>query len=203
VTTVSPPDTRTRILDTALELFSEHGFEGTTLQQIADRLGFTKAALYYHFPSKDDLLEALLRPAISDLERLLDAHEGSPDSPAHRRQFMQGYLDYLLQHRRLIAYISRDLATLAHPAIASGNAERRARLEAMVAGDQLDFNEQVRVTMAFGGIQAAIAQYPDADATDLREALRDAAGVLLRTRRRPHDPTRRYAGHEQTAIERQ
>ena len=70
--------TRARILDVALELFSEHGFEGTTLQQIADRLGLTKAALYYHFRSKDDLVRALVAPAITDLDKLLDAYEREP-----------------------------------------------------------------------------------------------------------------------------
>jgi AcrR family transcriptional regulator len=182
-------DTRSRILDVALERFSEHGFEGATLQQIADQLGFTKAALYYHFRSKDDLLRALVTPVISELDQLLDAHEPAPATPAQRRQLMRDYLDYLLRHRRVIAYISRDLATIAHPAIATGNRERRARLEAMLAGDHLEFNEQVRVAMAFGGIQAAIARYPEADALELRQALLDAAGTLLltRTRRRKLD----------------
>ena len=46
---------------------------------------------------------------------------------------MRQYLDYFLQQRRLIAYISRDLATLAHPALSAGNEERRARVEAILA----------------------------------------------------------------------
>lgn len=181
--------TSTRILDAALALFTEHGFEGTTLQQIADRLGVTKAALYYYFKSKDDLLDALIAPTISDLDMVLNEHESAADTPARRRQFMRAYLDYLLRHRRVIAYIARDLATLAHPAIATGNRERRARLEAMLLGDALDFHQQVRVAMAFGGIQAVIAQYPDADTDELRAALLDAAGSLLRplARRRPPD----------------
>ena len=40
-----------RVLDAALDLFSEHGFAGTSLQDIADRLVLTKAAVYYHFAS--------------------------------------------------------------------------------------------------------------------------------------------------------
>src|SRR5580692_3302676 len=84
----APADTRARILDVALQLFTEHGFEGTTLQQIADRLGFTKAALYYHFRSKDDLLQALIAPAVGELDALLDAHEGEPDTAAERRRFV-------------------------------------------------------------------------------------------------------------------
>jgi ribosomal 50S subunit-associated protein YjgA (DUF615 family) len=96
---------------------------------------------------------------------------------------MKRYLDYLLGQRRLTAYITRDLATLAHPAISAGSEERRARIAAMLAGSDLDFNEQVRVTMAFGGMQAAIAQYPDADEQELREALYEAGAALLRPRR--------------------
>ena len=43
----------------ALDLFTEKGFDGTSLREIAERLGVTKAALYYHFASKDDILMAL------------------------------------------------------------------------------------------------------------------------------------------------
>jgi|HubBroStandDraft_6_1064221.scaffolds.fasta_scaffold302217_2 AcrR family transcriptional regulator len=181
---IAPPaDTRSRILDAALDVFSEHGFEGSTLQQIADRLGVTKAALYYHFRSKDDILGALVAPASAGIQAILEAHAGTPDSPARRRQFMADYVDYLLAHRRLIAYIVSDLATLAHPAMARSR-ERRQRMEAILAGDDLDFADQVRVTIAFGGIQAAIARNPDAGTAELREALLAAATPLLRPRRR-------------------
>jgi AcrR family transcriptional regulator len=176
------PDTRARILDAALDVFSEHGFEGSSLQQIADRLDLTKAALYYYFRSKDELLEALVEPAITGVEEILAACSDERDTPARRKEFMKQYLDYFLRQRRLIAYISRDLATLAHPAISARNEERRARIEAILAGSDLDFSDQVRVTMAFGGMQAAIARYPDADEAELREALLDAATALLRPR---------------------
>jgi AcrR family transcriptional regulator len=51
--------TRERILDIALELFTEQGYERTSLRQIAERLGFSKAAIYYHFASKEDILMTL------------------------------------------------------------------------------------------------------------------------------------------------
>ncbi len=53
------PTTRDRILDVALELFTTQGFDGTSLREIAERLDITKAALYYHFESKEDILLAL------------------------------------------------------------------------------------------------------------------------------------------------
>jgi hypothetical protein len=63
-----------------------------------------------------------------------------------------------------------------------------ARIEALLAGDGLDFHDQVRTAMTFGGFQAVISQYPEADAAELREALLDAAGALSRARPRRRQP---------------
>src|ERR1700733_12322854 len=51
--------TRERILDVALDLFVTQGYDGTSLREVAEQLGVTKAALYYHFKSKEDILLAL------------------------------------------------------------------------------------------------------------------------------------------------
>ena len=64
-------DTRERILTVANELFTEQGYEGTSLREISDRLGITKAALYYHFRSKDEILTTLLKPFFELLDDLL------------------------------------------------------------------------------------------------------------------------------------
>src|SRR5207249_9245344 len=48
-------DTRQRIQTVALELFAEQGYDKTSLREIAERLDVTKAALYYHFKSKEDI----------------------------------------------------------------------------------------------------------------------------------------------------
>jgi AcrR family transcriptional regulator len=53
-------DTRREILDAALDLFSEGGFFGTPMRQIARAVGVRESALYHHFPSKDAILAALL-----------------------------------------------------------------------------------------------------------------------------------------------
>ena len=52
--------TRQRIQAVALELFTEQGYEKTSLREIAERLGVTKAALYYHFKSKDEIVTSLV-----------------------------------------------------------------------------------------------------------------------------------------------
>jgi AcrR family transcriptional regulator len=67
-------DTRRQILDASLHLFSEHGFARTSVRAIARYVGITNAAIYYHFASKQELLEALFEekgivPALQELEQ--------------------------------------------------------------------------------------------------------------------------------------
>jgi len=69
------PHTRQQILDASLRLFSERGFARTTVRDIARHAGITDAAIYYHFQSKRELLEALveergLLSSLQNLERL-------------------------------------------------------------------------------------------------------------------------------------
>jgi AcrR family transcriptional regulator len=65
--------TRQRILDAATELFAERGFAGTSIRDLAVQVGMTKAALYYHFPSKEDVLEALITPFLDEIDRIIAA----------------------------------------------------------------------------------------------------------------------------------
>ncbi|MGQ9572005.1 MAG: TetR/AcrR family transcriptional regulator [Dehalococcoidia bacterium] len=67
-------DTRRRILDASLHLFSQQGFARTTVRAIARKAGITDAAIYYHFASKQELLEALFEekgivPALQELQQ--------------------------------------------------------------------------------------------------------------------------------------
>ena len=71
---------RTRVLDAALALFAEHGVHGTSLQMIADRVGVTKAAVYYQFRSKEDIALEVLRPSIDDMARVIRIAEALPDA---------------------------------------------------------------------------------------------------------------------------
>ena len=57
-------DTKAEIHRAALELFSAKGYEKTSLREIAERVGLTKASLYYHYPSKQALLLDLIQPLV-------------------------------------------------------------------------------------------------------------------------------------------
>ncbi len=64
---------RRMIMNAGLELFSEHGFNNTSIRQIADRANISKGLLYNYFESKDDLLQNILKEGMDELMHLYDA----------------------------------------------------------------------------------------------------------------------------------
>lgn len=60
----SKREARLAVLDAAGELFTGAGYAATTTRAIADRAGLRQASLYYHFPSKEDILAALLEETV-------------------------------------------------------------------------------------------------------------------------------------------
>jgi AcrR family transcriptional regulator len=66
-----PSDTRQRIQDVARELFAARGVQRTSLQDIADRLGLTKPALYYHFASREELVRSIVAPLLEEGEQFI------------------------------------------------------------------------------------------------------------------------------------
>ncbi|MEV5835908.1 TetR/AcrR family transcriptional regulator [Nocardia sp. NPDC052112] len=75
----------TPILEAALEVFYEHGFHGTTVRELARRVGLTVPALYYHYENKEGILVALLEMSTGDLSwRVRAAAEAAGASPEAR-----------------------------------------------------------------------------------------------------------------------
>ena len=93
--------TRERILDVALDLFVEQGYDKTSLREIAEKMGFSKAALYYHFASKADILMALHQRMHSALDDLLPALESAPANVNVWEAFLSIGIDRMLANRKL------------------------------------------------------------------------------------------------------
>src|ERR1017187_640382 len=89
----SRTDTRARIQQIAVELFTEHGYEGTSLREIAERLGVTKAALYYHFKSKEDIIQSLVEDYQGQMDALIDLARSEPRTGGTRRQILARHAD--------------------------------------------------------------------------------------------------------------
>jgi AcrR family transcriptional regulator len=85
--------TRQEAVRVALELFTEQGYEATSLRQIADALGINKASLYYHFPGKEAILRSVLEQRGSEAAELLAWCERQPPGPGLVREAVLRWVD--------------------------------------------------------------------------------------------------------------
>jgi AcrR family transcriptional regulator len=193
MTTIAHEPVADRLLDTARRLFLEHGYAGTSLQMIADELGVTKAALYYHVKTKDELLAALVSPALAELGRVLDDIE---TAPARRRPrlFVDRYVDFLLDYRDITALGVRDATFFTHPLVVDVVVGIQRRIKRLLHADELSFEEAVRFAGALGALQAGVAAFPGADSEQLRRPLLSMAQALLPRKRRTGCPDARPVG---------
>lgn len=103
-------DVREQILESALRHFETQGYSGTSLRDIADELGLTKAALYYHFPSKKGLIEALVGPANEQMRDVMKLRDIDPAAPDDVREAMRQYLRVYVDHRRVMTWLTNDVS---------------------------------------------------------------------------------------------
>lgn len=186
--TATKGDTRVRLLETALGLFTEHGVEGTSLQMIADALGVTKAAVYYHFKTKDEITEAVAEPALRELSSILDRAAALRRHGAQVDYVLDGLVDLVVRNRVLVAVFCSD------PGIARaverslhGEENVMTRLPAMLVGPDADDATLVAAHVALAGMAMAGGSpaLVGMDDESLRRHLADAGRRLLgRPRRR-------------------
>src|SRR5439155_1209517 len=167
--------TRTRIQDVALALFRTRGYDATSLQQIAADLDVTKAALYYHFPSKARLLHSLADPFLDEECTLLEGYTDGPLADAARCALASALIDLLLAHRPVVAWLTRDLAALAQPAIGARVEANTERLQRLLAGSDQSVAGQVRAAAAVGALTRPVAVLNDVHLSDLRGTILAAA----------------------------
>lgn len=88
-------DTRTNIREVALELFAEQGYDKTSLREIAERLGITKAAVYYHYKTKEDIFTSLFDDLLGGLDGIIEWGRSQPRGVATREGLLRRYADLL------------------------------------------------------------------------------------------------------------
>src|ERR1700712_172644 len=84
-------DTRAQLQSVALQLFAEHGYDSTSLREIAERLGITKAAVYYHFQSKNEILASLIEDFLGQLDDLVRWGRTQPADSTTRVEVLRRY----------------------------------------------------------------------------------------------------------------
>lgn len=175
-----PSETRQRIQHVARELFAQKGVQRTSLQDIADRLGITKPALYYHFTSREDLVRSILQPLIDEGEAFVTAHEKRRGSKrATPRELLEGWFDFHFKHRADLLLVVSELTTLADLGLIDRMLAWRERLTKLVFGRSPTLEQSTRAVIAFGGLQDCCLQFPDVGHDELRLATVDGAMAAL------------------------
>ena len=174
------PDTRDRILDIALDLFTEQGYDGTSLRQIADQLGVTKAALYYHFSSKDEILLALhMRLHEFGREALLKMAAQEPVTLELWGELLDEVVDAMLAQRKLVLLHERNQAALEKLHRAEHDAEHedlQNQFRRVLADTRIPLEDRVRMAASFGVLFSGLFLSGEAFASTTDEEL----GSLLR-----------------------
>ncbi|MEV8214138.1 TetR/AcrR family transcriptional regulator [Leifsonia sp. NPDC077715] len=179
---------RTRELaqQVALRLFTEQGYEATSLRQIADELGINKASLYYYFDGKEAIVQSLLDQRGDEAEELLAWVRDQPASsdlvPAAVSRWVDSFTAEKLQGIRFLAANPLLLAGLTRdgeaPRVASGLARLADELGALLPSGEPE--DRVVLRMALLSINAAVqaAAATTADDAAIISAARRAARIL-------------------------
>jgi len=184
------PSTRERILDIALELLTERGYDKTSLRDIAERLGTTKAALYYHFERKEDIflelhlrLHALGREALERLGELETGQQRADAWPA----LLDDFIDQVIENRELVLLHQRNHGAME----ALQNSERHEaenddieqQFRRILQSPDIPLERRVRMACSISAVVGALATgeavFGDVPMEELAELVRGAVHDIL------------------------
>jgi AcrR family transcriptional regulator len=182
---VDPAETTSgRIRAVAVELFTGRGYDKTSLREIADQVGITKASLYYHYPSKQALLLAIVEPFLTDWTDVAAAAERLPRSPENIRLVLAQAIDVMLRHREATGMLIRDVAavlTALAPKLEDVQ-QLSGRLQVWLAGPDPAPEDRIRASAAVEVLRtplAAAATWPEVAEEEVRRVVLDSAVRVL------------------------
>ena len=156
-------DTRSRVQKVALELFAGQGYEKTSLREIAERLGVTKAALYYHFKSKEDIVHSFTDDYFAEIDALLEWAKDQPRNDETRREILDRYVGIVLGGSEVFRFLEQNRASVQAMQAGKDRFVRfRGRLDALVdllAGPGAPLRDRVRASAAVLGVGATCHVY--------------------------------------------
>ncbi|MDH6459924.1 AcrR family transcriptional regulator [Micromonospora sp. A200] len=172
------PQTHGEILAAAARRFAVTGYKGTSLQDIARAVGCSKAAVLYHFASKEALLAELMARPIEVL-RQLDERIAALDGAAAQRAAAEGFVDLAVRFRREIALLRGEFPELlAQPAFAHVQRISERLLDAL-AGHCEGPGGRIAAMVVLAGVPEACAEFVDVPDDELRPALLAIANRAL------------------------
>jgi AcrR family transcriptional regulator len=171
--------TRQRIVDTAQQLFGERGYEATSLQLIADEIGVTKAAVYYYFKTKTDILQAMAQPGLELTLDIFEQAEQLTDPGARLEALGRGYVDTLIARRPTLTLLIADpmMRSRMHTEVPPDAFERRAIR--LLYGPRATPRQRACFYAALG-VSEILPRFADLTDDELRPVLADIVLTLLR-----------------------
>ncbi|MFH8465535.1 TetR/AcrR family transcriptional regulator [Streptomyces sp. NPDC017991] len=183
-------DTRQRIQDVAVELFAEQGYEKTSLREIAERLDVTKAALYYHFKTKEDILISLFEDLTRPMDELIEWGKDQPRSLDTKQELLRRYSRALTDATPLFRFMQENQATVRELSIGESFKDRMVKLLDIIREPEAPLTDQVRCVSALFTMHAGMFALKDmeGDPEDKRKAVLEVAIELVtRAHSGPHE----------------
>ncbi|WP_030199763.1 TetR/AcrR family transcriptional regulator [Streptomyces sp. NRRL S-87] len=149
-------NTRQRIQDVALELFAEQGYEKTSLREIAERLEVTKAALYYHFKTKEDILIGVFEDHTRPLDELIAWAGVQPRTLETKQEIIRRYHAALTGAAPLFRFMQENQATVRELSIGESFKERVISLSELVQEPDFSMADRVRCVSALFTLHAGM-----------------------------------------------
>jgi AcrR family transcriptional regulator len=153
-------ETRDKILEAALDCFIERSYDKVTLREIADKVGVTKAALYYHFTSKEQILVTLLEPLMSMQDELMD-RLGQTPTPESWAKGLAGFVVWALAQRRLFELAQSNRTMLRELMERSEHLihheEMHQRIDSVLSDESIPLEDRVRMAGATGFVIGVLA----------------------------------------------
>ncbi|WP_030417141.1 TetR/AcrR family transcriptional regulator [Streptomyces sp. NRRL S-1448] len=174
-------NTRQRIQDVALELFSEHGYEKTSLREIAEKLEVTKAALYYHFKTKEDIVISLFQDLTRPCDELIAWAEGQPRTLETKLEVIRRYNEALRSAEPLFRFMQENQAAVRDLSIGETFKARMLTLFGLLKEDDAELTDQVRCITALFSMHAGMfaMQHVEGDPEEKRRAILEVATELV------------------------
>ena len=177
-------DTRQRIQTVALELFAEQGYDKTSLREIAERLDVTKAALYYHFKSKEDIVASLVEDYFGQIDELITWGRTQPRTPEFRAQVLDRYYRIVAEGSSVFRMLQHNQASVNSLAHAKNRSELfRERMDALIGlltEPDAPMPSQIRAAVALASVSFGCMFFADRtdDPAQLRDVVLDIARGL-------------------------
>jgi AcrR family transcriptional regulator len=174
-------DTRQRIQDVAVELFAEQGYEKTSLREIAERLDVTKAALYYHFKTKEDILISLFQDLTRPMDEMIEWAKGQPQTLATKQELLRRYSEALTEATPLFRFMQENQATVRELSVGETFKDRMLTMMDIIKEPDAPLTDQVRCVSALFTMHAGMFALKDmeGDPEDKRKAVLEVAIDLV------------------------